>query len=291
MSSTYHCNICVKNYKSYHSLWKHNKQFHKPTPNDNTSDIRIKNDVHTSDIRIVSPDDFQKKFHCKYCNNIYKHSQSKWNHEQKCKKINEQKTDVLIEQNNNLMKEVADLKELIKEMLNKNNKVHHKTFEKMVNNGTVITDSNVNNGTINNINIIALGNENLEQTLTETEKLNILRHKNALNYIIEYIHFNDKFPQFQNIIVTNNRADEAYIYDIKLNAFKMVQKNTIIDDLINYRVCDIEDFYYELEDKLDDKTKLIIQKLNKDRGDDDNTKNDVKMLLFNNKNKVKHLLK
>ena len=118
-----------------------------------------------------------------------------------------------------------------------------------------------------------------------------MRHKNALNYIIEYIHFNDKFPQFQNIIVTNNRADEAYIYDIKLNAFKMVQKNTIIDDLINYRVCDIEDFYYELEDKLDDKTKVIIQKINKDRGDDDNTKNDVKMLLFNNKNKVKHLLK
>jgi hypothetical protein len=182
------------------------------------------------------------------------------------------------------------------------------------NNGTI------NNGPVNNINIIALGKENLEEIFTENEKINILNKKhNALNYIIEYVHFNEKFPQFQNIIVTNNRENTAYIYDQHKKEFKLVSKDELIEELIEFRICehrysktvlpflniralfwfanirkpfsnstrhicDIEDFYMEHTNNIDEITKEVIIKLIDDRGSDEITKNDVKLLLYNNRN-------
>jgi hypothetical protein len=281
MSKPFYCDICNKYYKTYQSLWKHNKTQHK-------SDISQSGRSLSQD----KPIDFVRTYQCNFCNKEYKHPQSRWKHEKVCKnQHNKNIPDEFIKQQEQMAKDIEELKNLVKDMINKNYKMHHKTFEKMVNNGTIITDSNINNGTINNINIIAFGDEKLENVLTNTEKLDILKQKNALNYIIQYIHFNEKFPQFNNIIVTNNRANEAYIFDKETNKFKLVQKNTIIENLIEYRTCDIEDFFYELQDHLDPETRKIILKLAEHRGDDDSTREQVKLLLFNNKDKVKHLLK
>ena len=189
--------------------------------------------------------------------------------------------------------EIAELKDMVKELINTNCKMHYKTFEKMKNNITINNTNNgtINNGPVNNINIIALGKENLEEIFTENEKINILNKKhNALNYIIEYVHFNEKFPQFQNIIVTNNRENTAYIYDQHKKEFKLVSKDELIEELIEFRICDIEDFYMEHTNNIDDITKEVIIKLIDERGSDEITKNDVKLLLYNNRNKVKKLL-
>ena len=153
VNSAYKCVICVKYYKSYHSLWKHKKQFHKNT----------NVDANIQETNNLSEDVQTKNFYCKYCNNVYKHCQSKWNHEQKCsyKNIidnshhniitqsdiknnlnrtynckncskeykhiqnrwrhericnainNSNKTDILIEQSNDLTREISELRGLI----------------------------------------------------------------------------------------------------------------------------------------------------------------------------------
>jgi hypothetical protein len=80
------------------------------------------------------------------------------------------------------------------------------------------------------------------------------------------------------------------MYDQKSKTFKLVHKDDLIESLIEYRICDIEEFYNEFEDKLDENTKKVITKMIEDRGDDDKINDDIKLLVFNNRNKVKHLL-
>jgi hypothetical protein len=38
----YYCNICNKNYKTYKTLWEHNKKFHKDPVNTNEIKVNIK---------------------------------------------------------------------------------------------------------------------------------------------------------------------------------------------------------------------------------------------------------
>uniref|UniRef100_A0A6C0DA98 KilA-N domain-containing protein n=1 Tax=viral metagenome TaxID=1070528 RepID=A0A6C0DA98_9ZZZZ len=68
----YICKICKKNYKTYQTLWKHNKKFHP---------IKIP--------EIIVPSTSNKIYECKYCNKQYNILQSKWKHEQICKLQNE----------------------------------------------------------------------------------------------------------------------------------------------------------------------------------------------------------
>ncbi len=263
LSSLYTCKQCMKIYKTELNYNKH-LETHKQI----------------------------KTFKCSYCDNEFKFNQSRWRHEKTCKeKLIKNKEDDL---KNEFMSQINELKKQIADLMNEKYKMHPKTFQKMknnieVNNGTI--SENINNGTINNINIIALGNENLEKVFSEAEQISILNKKNnALNYMIEYVHFNDKYPQFQNIVITNNRTNMAHLFDKDTKTFRIVNKDELIETLIDYRVCDIEDFFIAHKDKLDENTKIIIQKLTEERGDDEQTMNDVKLLIFNNRSKVRHLL-
>jgi hypothetical protein len=71
----YKCDMCIKEYSSYKSLWNHKKIKH--TNNKNHKDIP--NQLSVND----------KKYKCKYCENLYNHLQSRWKHEKKCVKIYE----------------------------------------------------------------------------------------------------------------------------------------------------------------------------------------------------------
>jgi hypothetical protein len=313
MEKVYICDTCNKNYKSYQTLWKHNKKFHienhingkpkvniksidsKPKVNiksmDSKPKVNIKSIVNPMDskskVNINSTDNSMKKYECLYCKLEFEYKQSKYRHQLNCKTKMNLKKNKLIEQNEELIKMVTIL-------LNNKCKVHPKTLEKMQkkineynqnnNNG------NINNGTINNtynINIIALGQENISELLSQQEKLNILNRKyQSLYHLIKIVHFNDQFPQFKNIAITNNKTNEAHLYDSDSKSFKVVDKNELITDLIEYRICDIEDFFNELKEQLDDTTKKIIEDVVDKRGDNIDTIDRVKLLVFNNKKNI-----
>jgi len=112
------------------------------------------------------------------------------------------------------------LKEFIfQRKINTQIKIHPKRLEKIcrdINTGkkTIYNNSNVNNGTINNTNttinnvvVYQLGYEDLS-VLSKKEKISILNYGyKSLDHLIEHIHFNDNYPQFKNVAITNINND------------------------------------------------------------------------------------
>ena len=76
--------------------------------------------------------------------------------------------------------------------------------------------------------------------------------------LVEYAHFNDKYHQFKNILITNTQNTLAYKYNTKKKQFVVVNKDELLDDIVDERMCYINSFYDELENDIDEKTKKII---------------------------------
>ena len=293
----YVCNLCNKIYKNKSGVWKHNKKYHNKittilTPNNSNSTPNNSN--LTPNNSNLTPN----KFICKYCNkkftridNLNRHINLRCNnkHTNNLEEENLQLKDALIKQSN----ELKEVKLLISDLINKNCKVHPKTLQKI--NKQLNGDHNTvnENNTTNNItyNIIGLGHENLTDVFSKKEKMAILKYRYcSLPHLVEYTHFNDKYPQFKNILITNTQNKLAYRYDIKKKQFMAVNKDDLLEDIIDSRMCDINSFYEELEEELDTKTKEILDKV-KDKIDSDPAykelkKQDIKLIIYNNRRKV-----
>jgi len=150
----FNCNLCNKKYSSYQSLWIHNKKFHntknQPNPSQSQSQPIVS---HSSAIRqpdvsrmsAISQSELSnnlnetlecKEYECSYCKNKFKHRQSKFKHQIKCKE-NSKDNDKLI-----LKKELDDFKNNILELLKKDVKIHSKPLQKI--NKNLINNSKSN---------------------------------------------------------------------------------------------------------------------------------------------------
>jgi hypothetical protein len=80
---------------------------------------------------------------------------------------------------------------------------------------------------------------------SEKEHLFIFKQNsnNLLYKCIEMKHFNENLPQFHNYMKTNNRTDEAKIYDENVKDFKIVNNNAIVDEVITNAEFDIDDMF------------------------------------------------
>ncbi len=275
MENTYKCDFCKQYYKTTNTLNKHIKTMH-------SSEIE-------SEPRDIICEDCNKDFAC--IRNLRRHYEICKLRQQRIdtlKKENEKLKLDMIAKEEEFKQDMAELKKMVTELLNKNCKMHYKTLQKINNSA----GRDLNNGVINNntINIMALGHENIDEVLTKTDKLTILNKKeNALPYMIELVHFNDKFPQFKNIAITNMRTTFAHVYDPDNKVFKMVNKDELVEELIDYRVCDIEDYYLQYKNELDKPVRDKIEELIEHRGENEATKGKIKLLLFNNRHKIEVL--
>ena len=293
----FRCDICNKSYKDKSGLWYHNNKNHNKiltilTPNQ--LQITPNNSKSTLNQLQITPN----KFICKYCNkkftridNLNRHINFRCNnkHTNNLEEENVKLKDALIKQSN----ELKEVKLLISDLMNKNCKVHPKTLQKI--NKQLNGDHNIvnENNTTNNItyNIIGFGHENLTDVFSKKEKMNILKYRfNSLPQLVEYAHFNDKYPQFKNILITNTQNKLAYRYDLKKKQFIAVNKDELLEDIVDSRMCDINSFYEELEEELDTKTKEILDKV-KDKIENEPVykelkKQDIKLIIYNNRKKV-----
>ena len=282
----FNCEYCNKTYKSYQSRWNHIKKYHKDGVVKDVVNV-VKNN--TNVVKNVVKDVVKKTTECIYCNKVLADRISRWRHEQKCNKkiddIHEDKLILLEQQNEKLESKIEELKDL----LLKSMKIHPKTLNKI---NKQLNNNGVINNTTNNIQIVQLGEENLTELLSKQEKMKILNHRgHSLKEIVNLVHISDKFTQFRNIYITNLQNSIGYKYDTKTNSFIAVNKSVLLDDIIDCRMCDIETFYNELEDKLDSTTTTAIKRFIDRMNDEDDKlkgikKEELKLLLYNSREKI-----
>jgi hypothetical protein len=220
----YKCHKCVKLYKSYKSLWNHNKNFHNPKiTHDNPQ-------IHNSITPIITLDNLSKSklnLECKYCKKIFAYNQGRWRHEKICKS-----------------KEEVELKNT--QIIKNNSSINNSS----INNGSI------NNGTIINKNIIKFGSEDIKNILTEKQIEKIVNCRLlALEESIRQVHFNKDKPEYQNIKINNLRSNVALIHDGE--RFNVTNQYSAISSLIDNHVESIEQI---LDDK---KTSLPIRTVEK----------------------------
>jgi hypothetical protein len=305
-NTIYRCEICKTEYSCRQNLWKHNKISHdnqKPseiTPKNEILDYKSSENPPKNEILDYKPSENPPNIFCDYCQLSFSRKDNLNRHLKICKEKEKKdlETNILKEQNICLKQELEEIKKQLKIVMNTVCKIHPKTFNKLnknlnSNNNSNNTTTNSNNtNTINNtINIVALGHEELEEIFSELEKKKILKQRyNSLNYLINYVHFNYKYPQFRNILITNTQNSIAFKFDNKSNKFIAINKDALLDDLINERMSDIEMFYDEVKDKLDERTKEIIEKFinNMDTDEEfiEKKKKEIKLIIYNNRDLV-----
>ena len=146
----------------------------------------------------------------------------------------------------------------------------------------------------NNIKLVGFRNENVHEMLSKNEALKILYHgSNALEEIIKYIHFNPKYPQFQNIIIKNKRTNEVFVYDEEACKYILDDTEEILDSLIIDRFDNLKGFYEEY--KMCIKPHIIVALDNlfiaiDSDGFHESKYNDLCVLIYNHSNKdnMKH---
>ena len=142
----------------------------------------------------------------------------------------------------------------------KTSKVHPKTLQKINKNLINGNNNTINTGTVNNIQIVKFGSEDIKSILSDREIKKILncRYK-AIEESIKTVHFNDNRPEYRNIYITNLRDNIAYVYNG--NKFEAVQKHSVINQLIDQHMNNIEVSYDDYKDKLPERTVSILDKL------------------------------
>jgi hypothetical protein len=182
------CLICNKSYKSYASLWNHNKKYHKEETI--TKEIVQNQHQHQHQPQI------EIQINCKNCEKLFNTRQSKWRHEKICKK--EVSNEELAEKLLKLEKELDDFKN--KPVQTVINNINQGVINKGPNGKTFITRVGTNtSGPVYNF-LSKPGNENLN-ILTQKEIEYIMDQQfNCVVSMIELLNFNNEIPSKRKYI-------------------------------------------------------------------------------------------
>ena len=279
------CNICNKIYSTSQNLWKHNNKFHNNNSANNTPKPAKNSPDSAKNVSI------NNEIKCEYCKSIFTRKDSLKKHynrcnEKKCNnnKINEQ-TEKLKEENELLKKEMNIMKEQLMILIKKSCKIHPKTLQKINN-----TLNNNSNNTVNNTYIVQFGREKLYEVFTKKEQIDVLNCGNlCLENLIEKAHFNAKYPQFKNILITNLQNNLAYKYNAETNNFDVLTKKELLEDIISERMFDIEEFFNNYKDDITPKMQMVIENFIKKMDTEsyeDIKKQNIKIILYNNRSLV-----
>ena len=299
MENGFECTLCNKCYSSKVSLTNHNRNIHG-----------IKKYKLLPDNR------------CQYCNKLFSCYKSKWRHQKDCTQQQQQsliipepikhEMEKIKEENERLKADNKKSEEIIrlqkkllscKRLDTKTFKAANKILMERSYNHSYNNNTNSNNTINNNIHFVSIGNEDLTKILTTQQKTQIMNARlGSIEKIVEIAHCGN-INQCKNIVITNLKDNFAYKYDEQKGYFVSISKNDLLEELITYRMTDIEEIYDELEatNKINDFTKKIIcnflEKMSnhEEPYTDNDTKYDnfksykkqnIKILLYNNQDKI-----
>jgi hypothetical protein len=234
------------------------------------------------------------EFFCDFCGNGYTKKTNVYRHMKKCsvKKEEEEKKENMYEKLLKLEQDCIKLKDEVKmgkkQMQQMQKEINiAKTPQKItnnINNGTI--NNNVSNIT-NNIALIAYGNEDFSK-LDRTEILKVLKSGfNSCTKLTEILHFNPKYPEFQNVYIPNMKNKYAMLYNG--TDWNFTTKEDLIDKIYDDKKNYIEDNLEEFVESLTESQKNSLKRwLDTDEDDVKITKikESLKLLLYNKRNIV-----
>jgi hypothetical protein len=132
-----------------------------------------------------------------------------------------------------------------------------------LNSNNTNTTNNIQNNTVHNhFKIEGFGKENILDVITDKEKKLILNQGcESIEKLIEIVYVG-KYDQFKNLLVTNKRDNDIYMYDDKSNAYIINDKNLVLNKLVANRLGDVEEIYNEFDEnnKLTDSNRKIMSR-------------------------------
>ncbi len=202
---------------------------------------------------------------------------------------------------NNIFKENEKLKQHIKDLEHKYNSDIKKIVNKNTNN-TNNSNNTINNTNNNNLNII-IPNEKLvnfgKEDLSKIPYDDIIKActgSNVTGYhvlieLIKQIHFNDKFPEFQNVYMTDRNREKYMFWQ---NAWQLGDNNIFTE--IMSQPQELLSTHEEKLQKDIDKNKITAKKISNvvdkyydcENGFNDVVDPKVKDLVYNNKDKIRN---
>lgn len=277
----FQCSICDKNYSCRQNLYKHNKRYHlhskKPDniPNDyiciKELSLGLQKGIQKVSLGLHSGlqsglQEPYETFKCNYCDKSYKHKSNKYRHQKKCKHIKDNSSSSSTINNIN------------------NNTTNNTTNIENQNNGTINNTQNTQNVNI----YLSIGKEDMANTLTDEEQIEVIKQQfNSLLYLVALTHAGNKYPQFNNSKITDLNRNIGYKYDDETNDFIATDKKEMLDDIVDERTNDINNFMDFHKDKIDKKilknTQRFIDNIN-------DSENDNNTLLKSHLTKLNHML-
>lgn len=127
---------------------------------------------------------------------------------------------IIVEEKQDHKKETTELHKMIFDLVKKETKKKaNKNNINSQNNGIInnTNTANINNGTVNNNNItIQFGKEDLS-IIDKKHFLNLIKSNSTgakiITDLVKMIHFNDEYPQFQNVCMTDLNRDHILLFD------------------------------------------------------------------------------
>lgn len=274
------CEYCNKEYSSYSSRSNHIKKYHSEVGKPKVSQSKLSGKPKVSISKHTSLDD--EIWMCRKCNKEFKHKQSRFRHEKSCsEELKIEKSDEKLDLILNVLKSM---------------KIHPKKLEKINKDLMNINNGTININTINNNFILPYAEQNLKDVLNDKDKMKVLQSgNNAHLELTNLLYQKDDYKQYRNVYITNMSNDIGYIYDDKQKRFIIKSKKNIIYDYGIERFSDIEEFYQEMGNKMDqtklDKLKELVHNYFNDTEFQHKKNKELLISLYNNKVHVEEIYK
>jgi len=233
-------------------------------------------------------------YNCKLCAKGFTTETSMYRHMRKSCKTKKKEETLKNEIYNTLIKNVKEeMEEKLKIQEKEINELTKKiiTLESKETKKCIITKGNnntINTGTVhnttNNIVIVGHGKEDMSK-IDSADILKVLKNGyNSTIHLTETVHFNPKYPEFQNVYISNMKDKYAMMYDGK--KWMLITKEALIDKIYNNKRNFIEE---NLDKFVESLPKQYVKSLNRwlDTDEEDpritQIKSDIKLLLYNSR--------
>jgi hypothetical protein len=149
------------------------------------------------------------------------------------------------------------LQQLLDEMVQLKVKLQKIESNNIINSNNTTNNQTINNNTqniTNNYGIVAFGKEKLDEIVSDDDCKKILfKGFEAVPKLVEYVHFNEKIPQYHNCYIPNIRGKYAIIYDGDNWTLKNI--DDVIESLRDSKRTFLENKFDDFYDSLCENTK------------------------------------